>query len=181
MLPNSFISLLTFKRLPSSLNCVIIAISKIVKENSMLIKCPECQKEISDKSEACIHCGYPLKNLIDKSNYCKINNKEVDLTEVIEYIKKDRLITAARILRETQNIFDYDSVQLCNIIAKTGQPPREFNCEIKTTPPQPRCPKCKSTAITAGQKGYSIVTGFFGSGDTMNRCSNCGHKWKPRG
>lgn len=25
-----------------------------------LIKCPECGKEISDKSTACIHCGYPL-------------------------------------------------------------------------------------------------------------------------
>lgn len=25
-----------------------------------LIKCPECGKEISDKANACIHCGYPL-------------------------------------------------------------------------------------------------------------------------
>lgn len=25
-----------------------------------LIQCPECQKEISDKSKVCIHCGYPL-------------------------------------------------------------------------------------------------------------------------
>lgn len=25
-----------------------------------LIVCPECGKEISDKSEACIHCGFPL-------------------------------------------------------------------------------------------------------------------------
>lgn len=25
-----------------------------------LIKCPECNKEISDKAPACIHCGYPL-------------------------------------------------------------------------------------------------------------------------
>ena len=25
-----------------------------------LIKCPECGKEISDASAACIHCGYPL-------------------------------------------------------------------------------------------------------------------------
>ena len=25
-----------------------------------LIKCPECGKEISDKSDKCIHCGYPL-------------------------------------------------------------------------------------------------------------------------
>lgn len=27
-----------------------------------LIKCPECGKEISDKSSVCIHCGYPLAN-----------------------------------------------------------------------------------------------------------------------
>lgn len=27
----------------------------------MLIKCPECGKEISDKSKQCIHCGYPLE------------------------------------------------------------------------------------------------------------------------
>ena len=32
-----------------------------------LIKCPECGKEISDKSSQCIHCGYPLDEL-------KINN-----------------------------------------------------------------------------------------------------------
>lgn len=28
-----------------------------------LIKCPECGKDISDKSPACIHCGYPLSLL----------------------------------------------------------------------------------------------------------------------
>lgn len=44
----------------------------------------------------------------------------------------------------------------------------------------PKCPKCGSTAITAGQRGYSIVTGFLGSGQTVNRCANCGHKWKPK-
>lgn len=26
-----------------------------------LINCPECGKEVSDKAEACIHCGAPLK------------------------------------------------------------------------------------------------------------------------
>ena len=29
----------------------------------MLIKCPECGKEISDKAAACIHCGFPLSLL----------------------------------------------------------------------------------------------------------------------
>ena len=26
----------------------------------MLIKCPECGQEVSDQSQACVHCGYPL-------------------------------------------------------------------------------------------------------------------------
>lgn len=34
-----------------------------------LINCPECGKEISDKAEVCIHCGYPIKK----------NNEEVNM------------------------------------------------------------------------------------------------------
>lgn len=30
-----------------------------------LIKCPECQKEISDKAKQCIYCGYPLDDILD--------------------------------------------------------------------------------------------------------------------
>lgn len=44
---------------------------------------------------------------------------------------------------------------------------------------QPKCPKCGSTNITAGQRGYSFWTGFLGSNKTVNRCSNCGYTWKP--
>ena len=33
-----------------------------------LIKCPECGKEISDKSPACIHCGFPLETAEPKEN-----------------------------------------------------------------------------------------------------------------
>lgn len=29
-----------------------------------LIKCPECGKEISNQSDKCIHCGYPLKKVV---------------------------------------------------------------------------------------------------------------------
>lgn len=43
----------------------------------------------------------------------------------------------------------------------------------------PKCPRCGSTSITAGQRGYSLIWGFIGSGNTVNRCSKCGHKWKP--
>lgn len=43
-----------------------------------------------------------------------------------------------------------------------------------------RCPKCGSTNITAGQRGYSLLTGFIGSGNTVNRCAKCGYKWSPK-
>lgn len=33
-----------------------------------LIKCPECNKEVSDKAVVCIHCGYPLQELIGEDN-----------------------------------------------------------------------------------------------------------------
>lgn len=29
----------------------------------MLIRCPECGKEVSDKAPACIHCGFPLNDI----------------------------------------------------------------------------------------------------------------------
>lgn len=32
-----------------------------------LIKCPECGKEISDKTKKCPECGYPIKKLNKKS------------------------------------------------------------------------------------------------------------------
>lgn len=43
-----------------------------------------------------------------------------------------------------------------------------------------KCPKCGSTQISTGSRGYSMVWGFIGSGKTVNRCARCGHKWEPR-
>ena len=48
-----------------------------------LIKCPECGKEISDRSSQCIHCGYPLSDInrntneVVSSNFVKINGVEL--------------------------------------------------------------------------------------------------------
>lgn len=43
-----------------------------------------------------------------------------------------------------------------------------------------RCPRCKSTAITTGSRGFSLVWGFLGSGSTVNRCGKCGYSWEPK-
>lgn len=47
--------------------------------------------------------------------------------------------------------------------------------------PVVRCPKCGSESISTGQRGYSLMWGFIGAGNTVNRCANCGYKWKQKG
>lgn len=43
----------------------------------------------------------------------------------------------------------------------------------------PSCPKCGSTSIATVNRGYSVVTGFIGSGNAVNVCQNCGHRFTP--
>lgn len=43
-----------------------------------------------------------------------------------------------------------------------------------------RCPKCNSSSIATINRGFSIITGFIGSGNPRNVCQNCGYKWKPK-
>lgn len=33
-----------------------------------LIKCPECEKDISDQTSKCVHCGYQLKVMPEKTS-----------------------------------------------------------------------------------------------------------------
>ena len=46
-----------------------------------LVKCPECGKEISDQSETCIHCGYPLKKESKETENPSTEEKAVSPTE----------------------------------------------------------------------------------------------------
>ena len=34
-----------------------------------LINCPECGKEISDKSKLCVHCGYPINESTNEKEF----------------------------------------------------------------------------------------------------------------
>ncbi len=42
----------------------------------MLIKCPECNKDISDKALFCPHCGYPFDNKLNNINQMVKNTKK---------------------------------------------------------------------------------------------------------
>lgn len=49
----------------------------------------------------------------------------------------------------------------------------------KQTEKKITCPKCGSTNIISGTRGFTFTTGFLGSGNYRKVCENCGHKWKP--
>ena len=46
-----------------------------------LIKCPECNKDISDKARACVHCGCPLR--IEQAASTKKKSKNIIFLAVI--------------------------------------------------------------------------------------------------
>ncbi len=43
-----------------------------------------------------------------------------------------------------------------------------------------RCPKCGSTSITTGARGYGGFWMNIGATQTVNRCAKCGNTWKPK-
>lgn len=92
-----------------------------------LIKCPECDKEISDKSPACIHCGFPLGLLkkqtepevtkIKDDNIKKItvnNNAATSPNsyslELLDYGNKKTPVALA--LKNTLKMKDIDALEL---------------------------------------------------------------------
>lgn len=155
-----------------------------------LIHCPECGKEVSNLAKQCIHCGFPLMD--EKANICLIDGQEHDLTEFkrrLMDVSPDDGKTLTAISIELANkigsISIYAGRELAGIIMGTGEVPKTYDGSRLTLKSnhddRVRCPKCYSTNVTTGSRGYSVVWGFVGSGKTANRCGRCGHKWEPKG
>lgn len=56
-----------------------------------LIKCPECGKEISDASTACIHCGYPISKNPDVQKKVKLILKTKKKKRINRRLKRKKL------------------------------------------------------------------------------------------
>ena len=139
-----------------------------------LINCPECGKEISDKSDKCIHCGYPLKkNTI-------INNKEYNLSYELELVLNGKNIEAIKSIREKTGLGLADGKYIADYMNNHKQCPDVLNFKQEKANVL-RCPKCGSTQITTGARGVNHFWGFIGASKTVDRCGNCGHTWTPRG
>lgn len=166
-----------------------------------LIKCPECQKEISDKSSVCVHCGFPLKSQHTKErseNICEINGVPFDFTEIIEsvdnfyknssnpsIIEKSNLgLILNRKIRQLTGINDVAGATLASKIISLKSIPKSFNSSefpdpISFDKTKVVCPRCGSTAITTGARGVNWTLGLIGASKTVNRCAKCGHTWEP--
>lgn len=154
-----------------------------------LIQCPECKKEISSISKNCIHCGYPLSDM--KDDVCVIGGEKYDFATIKKRLlavdpsdKVTRKEIANEVYETVRPISLLSAMELCNIIIKTGEvPPTYDGSRLTIKSPKEsviRCPKCSSTQITTGARGYSMMWGFLGAGKTVNRCARCGHKWEPK-
>jgi len=71
-----------------------------------LIKCPECGREISDKAQACIHCGYPLADIkpVDASSNTLSQRKNMGKysIQVVDY--GDKKVKIATVIKSITGI-----------------------------------------------------------------------------
>ncbi len=133
--------------------------------------------KIDDMSMVCPHCG---NNLIDTelsvSEFCNIllytdNNPKV-VHALIDLYKNDPIEYQIKI---NQLKVQYEQQK----VAKKQQRNQQQSQPSRQNDPKLTCPKCGSTNITEGTKGFSLTTGFIGSGNFRYVCKNCGNKWKP--
>lgn len=153
-----------------------------------LIVCPECGKEVSDKSEVCVHCGYPLIN-----TKCNINGVIYDFKEELPIAlleKTDDYVSVYGKIRRKTSLTLADTGDLIRIIKKIRAIPETFTPKF---PLEDRekiygdlkeksvvCPYChnKDTKkISNLSKAGSIALfGVFALGKTSKQfhCNNCG-------
>ena len=168
-----------------------------------LISCPECGQNISSASKQCIHCGFPLDSLQNEDNtcakdVCTIYGIEYDMSDIKQELLK---LPSGKLEKQSDNellgriqdslckkidgLSIFAAIILTNEIRNSGTVPRNFDADqyaikFKKNDGILHCPKCNSTNVTTGARGYSMMWGFIGSGKTVNRCGSCGHKWEPR-
>lgn len=152
-----------------------------------LIVCPECGKEVSDKSEVCIHCGYPLIN-----TKCNINGIVYDFKEELPVAlleNTDDYVSVYGMIRRKTLLTLADTGDLIRIIKAIRAIPETF------TPKYPledreklygnskeksiECPYCHSKDTkkisTTSKVVNTAVFGIFGTKRHKQwHCNQCG-------
>lgn len=131
----------------------------------MLIKCPECGQNISDQSDQCIHCGYPLS----KIPKIKVSNEQCPICKGNRHVLngiEDKCGICGYVYNEKE----------CQQI----NPSYQAYPNIQSN--QPKCPTCGSTNIekiyTAKKAAGGFMFGLFSkTAKSQFACKDCGYKW----
>lgn len=89
-------------------------------------------------------------------------------------ISKDKIFFQSMLKLKEENPIEYQ-LKISQFKANIAQ---QESTNVKNDN-KPKCPKCGSKSIVTTNRGYSVITGFIGSGSPRNVCQNCGYKWKP--
>lgn len=129
-------------------------------------------------SRLCLDCG-ELNNTDDiVCKYCGSKNTTDEINNlkgtIGDYIEVSNISHDGNFILQMLKLKNDDPIEYELKMAQF----REIAERKKAEESKPRCPKCGSTSIATVNKGYSLLTGFLGSGKPMNVCQSCGHKWK---
>ncbi len=129
----------------------------------------------------CKNCGYIDINEIALCPVCSKNEWEDYEMYQIKRISTDESFIQAMTKLHDEDPIEYQLKlqQLKN--AKEQEKQIEQSKKQESSEPKLNCPKCGSTNIQLTNRGFSLMTGFIGSGSPRNVCQKCGFKWKPNG
>lgn len=123
----------------------------------------DCEKPIEELSyQNCQFCGAKLIH----------SNITVEERFLIQHVYKDKDFFMAMLKLREEDIVEYKT----KISQFRAQAKADGCYDKKET--KPSCPKCGSTSLATVNRGFSLLTGFIGSGKPMNVCQKCGYKWK---
>lgn len=149
--------------------------------------CQGCAERHGSKSDgyiACIKDGAPYCPLCCTPNLVNLSISGEDLF-VIQQISENVEFIEAMIELHDKDIIEYETKmsQFRNQVKQQEQQtqPQQTQQPSQQKSNQITCPKCGSTNITSGTRGFTLTTGFLGSGNHRNVCTKCGYKWKPGG
>ena len=126
--------------------------------------CPKCGSKGLVPIEAdkkCFCGGTKLVFNVTKDEYVPIISKD-DALAIYNVTRSTEIIDAMIELKQ-KDIIEY-GLKLSQFRNQLEQK-YQANQQDKN---QVCCPKCGSSNITTGQRGYSLLTGFIGAGNTVN-------------
>lgn len=160
--------------------------------------CPRCNTHFSITTECCPECGFSMEEYLHpdiEDTTIVVNGTTYDIPHVYQALKEYKMgiINMSKLMQIAayQELFWYEDLRLSlagiqqftKSIKSNISIPKNLHVQTKAEEEQekliPKCPKCGSTHIEAVKRGWSPLSGLFGSGKTMNYCKTCGHQWRP--